>query len=130
MALIGRPAIPVRRSRIVLRNTLAIGIHAAKIKLSAGVALISGPAIPVCRSRVVLRDPSAVFVHETETALSVGIALLGKRPPDLHRDGIVAALVSGHAVLFIVSPLGCSRMRNDQKPNLTHATLCSTHCFR
>ena len=89
VALVGRFAIPARRSRIVLRDTLAVVVHDPEIELSSGVALVGRLAIPAQRSRIVLRDTPTFVVHDAEIALSTGVALVGCLAIPAQRSRIV-----------------------------------------
>jgi hypothetical protein len=63
-ALLGRLAKPARRSRVVLRNTLAVVVHDPEIELSIGDALFGRLAIPTRRSGMVLPHALALVVHQ------------------------------------------------------------------
>ena len=51
------------------------------------------------RLNVVLRDALALAVHDAEQGLSEGIALFRQRSPQPQSRRIIAALLSGQAVL-------------------------------
>src|SRR5207253_1580533 len=99
VALFGRLAVPAQRSRIVLRDTIAVVVHNSENELSPGVALIGRLAIPTRGSRIILRDPMAVVVHSSEIELSQGVTLIGEKAQKAQRGRIVTALRGGLPIL-------------------------------
>ena len=53
-------------------HTLAVGVHNAKVVLSAGLALLGGTAEPPHGRRIVLGYAVSPFVHEAEVVLGFG----------------------------------------------------------
>jgi hypothetical protein len=98
-AQIGRLAIPVRRSRIILRDAVAVPVHVPETELSADAALIARLAIPDHRTSIIPRGAIAVLVHEPEKELSAGVALVGKRSKESQRGRIVAREKSSPRIL-------------------------------
>jgi hypothetical protein len=64
--------------RVVLRYTLAIGVHEPKVQLSIGVSLVGHLSKPPCRSSVIVRDTLTPVVNEREIELSAGVSLIGR----------------------------------------------------
>jgi len=95
-ALIGRLAIPTRRSRMVLRDAQAVGVLEPELVLSEGVALLGRLAKPTRRTRIVRRDDYPKQVPKR--GLGGAITLLRKRTHDSHRSVIVAAPRSGRSI--------------------------------
>ena len=95
ITLLGRKAEPPHRLRVVLRHTLAAGVHESEPHLRAGVALLSSQVQPPCGLGVVFGDTeddaeaSGVFdVHLPESELRDNVALLRVHSEHLDRSAV------------------------------------------
>src|SRR5271166_6510110 len=82
----------------VLRHSLAVTVHLAKVGLREEVPLVGSLAEPRDGLRVVLPHTSADTVHQAEVDLRADVSLVTRQTPKPHRCLVIPALVCGFAV--------------------------------
>ena len=112
-ALLSRLAIPLRGLGVVLQESLALVVHAAKVVLGFGNTLLGRLLKPLRRLGKVLQDSLAFVIHTAKVVLGFRDVLLGRLLKPLYRLCMVlrntlAIVVHDTQVVLCVSiPLIC-----------------------